>query len=86
MSQYLGVLRGSSKTPADRRGSRHSGISATLGTRKDQLRLVIWHAEGVDYWRLERVRGGLQKATGILSPDTAPEIHSQSIHDAEGRN
>lgn len=55
MSHFFATVQGSSPSIADRRGSRHSGITATLGTRRAQVTLRLWHgSDGVDRWQVDR--------------------------------
>ena len=65
MSWAIGSVRGSSPSPAERRGSRRSGIAATLATRRTRLHLELAHNgdTGQDYARLWRTR---------LAPDGSP--------------
>lgn len=69
MSHFFGILKGASKSPADRRGSRTSGITAELGTRQTQLVVRIGH-DGEDRYEIYmRMSNGDVKAvaSGPLS-------------------
>lgn len=92
VSHFYGELTGSSKAPADRRGSKASGITATLGTRRAQVRVTLYHAEGRDFFIVEHcgkpgnphiIHDELRAVSKEFGGPFPPTINQ---HDAEGRN
>lgn len=52
MSYFYGTLTGQAKTTVTRRGSKQSGLTATLASWNSKVNVSVYHKDGKDYFSL----------------------------------